>query len=339
MLPYLTRESRTIVHWKDMFFYSTCESRQWEQGGGSTTPTTATLMLNDGFNIAYTRIGDVSNPLLLLVVGSSGIGSLYSKIAKELSPHFQCVYYDKRGFLPQDTDQDWAAKQKNSLISVEKQADDAAALIGNLSPLKPAYVLGTSCGATEVLDLTIRYPQLVHTAILHEPITFSVIPDKKLRNEMLDLYRQVGKAENTVEGHTIFRNYMFNPPQDAYATLKPASPPPTPQNAIDLFNSRGGQCEALAMVDYKVDEQKAKAVSEKILIVAGEDSVELQVSRPGAALAYMLGENNALRILPGGHMSFASKSKAKEFCKQLLITLREEGKLSISPSSRERARF
>ena len=169
-------------------------------------------MLNDGFDISYTSIGNESNPLLLLVVGSSCIGSLYSKIAKEVSAHFRCVYYDKRGFLPKDTDQDWAAKQKNYLISVEKQGDDAAGLIRRFSPSSPAHVFGTSCGATEVLDLIIRYPELIHTAILHEPITFSVIPDEKLRYEMLDLYRQVGEVENTFEGRTIFRNYRFNPP-------------------------------------------------------------------------------------------------------------------------------
>jgi pimeloyl-ACP methyl ester carboxylesterase len=307
--------------------------------GGSSTAPPGTLTLNDGFRIPYTTIGDISNPLLLLVVGSSGIGSLYSKIAKELSPHFRCVYYDKRGFLPTVSDHEWVAKQKNQLVSVEKQADDAAALIRHLSPSTAAYVFATSCGATEVLDLTTRYPELVHTAVLHEPITFSVITDKKLRNEMIDLYRRVGKADDTIEGHTIFRNYMFNPPQDASTTITPATPPPAPQNVVDLFNSRGGQCEALAMVDYKVDEQKAKAVTHKILIVAGKDSANLQVSRPGVALAYMLAESNPVWQLPGGHMSFASKSVAKGFCEELLVALRQEGNVPLSPRSRERARF
>jgi pimeloyl-ACP methyl ester carboxylesterase len=305
---------------------------------GSSTPTSNTLTLDDDFRISFTSVGDVSKPLLLLVVGSSGLGSLYSRIAAELSPHFRCVYYDKRGFVPKDTDHDWAAKQTNQLVTVEKQADDAAAMIRNLSSSTPAYVFGTSCGGTEVLDLTIRYPELVHTAILHEPITFSVIQDDKLRNEMLGLYRLVGEAQNTVEGHTVFQNYMFNPPQDASTTITPVALPPAPQNAVDLFNSRGGQFEALAMIRYKVDEEKAKAVSDKILIVAGKDSVHMRVSRPGAALAYMLGESNPLRILPGGHMSFASKNIAKEFCKELLFALRQERRVPFSPSSIERAR-
>jgi pimeloyl-ACP methyl ester carboxylesterase len=298
-------------------------------GSATTTTTTATLTLNDGCKITYTSIGDTSNPLLLLVVGSSGIGSLYSKIAKELSRHFRCVYYDKRGFLPIVSDHVWAARQRNEVVSVEKQADDAAMLIKHLSPSTPAYVFGTSCGATGVLDLTIRHTDLVHTAILHEPITFSVIRDGKLRNEMLELYKRVGNAKDTVEGHTVFRKYMFNPPQDAGRTIMTASPPSAPRNAVDLFNSRGGQCEALAMIDYKVDEQRAKAVRDKFLIVAGKDSAHLQVSRPGFALAYMLGENYPLWILPGDHISFASKSIAKKFCEELLVALQHAGRASF----------
>ena len=289
--------------------------------GDGATPMLDTLTLSDGFKITYTSIGDISNPLLLLVVGSSGIGSLYRNIAKELSRHFQCVYYDKRGFLSLDSDQEWAARQRNEVVSAEKQADDAAELIQHLSPSTPAYVFGTSCGATEVLDLTIRNTGLVHTAILHEPITFSVIRDETLRNEMLVLYRRVGMADDTTEGHTEFRSYMFNPPRDAVSTITPAALPPAPNNAVELFNLRGGQCEALAMIDYKVDEQRTKTVSDKILIVAGNESRQWQVSRPGIALAQMLGKSNPIWTLPGDHMSFASKSIAKEFCEELLVVL------------------
>lgn len=296
---------------------------------GGATPTSDTLTLSDGFKITYTSIGERSNPLLLLVVGSSGIGSLYRNLATELSRHFRCVYYDKRGFLPTASDPEWAAKQRNEVVSVEQQANDAADLIKHFSPSTPAYVFGTSCGATEVLDLTVRHTDLVYTAILHEPITFSVIRDERLRSEMRDLYRRVGKADDTINGHTVFRNYMFNPAQDGNTQITSVSPPPAPRNAVELFNSRGGQCEALAMIDYKVDEKRAKSVSDKIIIVVGNDSAHWQVSRPGVELAYRLGESNPVSALPGDHVSFASKSIATVFCKELLAVLRQSGRASL----------
>lgn len=157
-----------------------------------STPTIGTFASDDGFTTTYTSVGSLKEPLLLLVVGSSGIGSLWRKIALNLSADFRCVYYDKRGFLPLNSDQEWAASQKNQLISVEQQADDAASLPKHPSPHAPAYVFGTSCGSTEALDLTMRYTELVHTAILYEPITFSVIRDNAVRYEMLQLYKVVG---------------------------------------------------------------------------------------------------------------------------------------------------
>ena len=46
----------------------------------------------------------------------------------------------------------------------------------------------------------------------------------------------------------------------AEASLTPIALPSPPQNAVDIFNARGGQVEATAMMEYKVDEQKAKVV-------------------------------------------------------------------------------
>ena len=306
-----------------------------------TAATTNTFTFVDGFKTTYTSIGNTEHPLMLLVVGSSGIGSLWRNVAAALSPHFRCVYHDKRGFLPLNVDAAWAAKQKNQLISVQQQADDAASILRHLSPFAPAYVFGTSCGATEVLDLTMRYPELVHTAILHEPITFSVIRDDLIRSEMLKIYDLVGNKADTVEGHTIFRNYMFNPPEVASTKIAPVAISPAPRSAVELFNSRGGQFEALAMIQYNVDEAKAKSVREKILIVAGKHSMEQRVSIPGKALAKMLGggAKNVLWRLPGGHMDFASRGVAKQFCTELLDALQQAGRISLSKDQKEVAKI
>lgn len=264
-------------------------------------------------------------------------------------------YYDKRGFVPRHSSPTWVAKQKNEVVSVEKQADDAAELIRHFSPDGPAYVLGTSCGGVEALDLVVRYPELVHIAILHEPITISVVRDKHVRNTMLDVHRQVGKATDMFKGLTVFRAYWttINPihaatSQNGRPVLKDNPEkdeemvsPPRPENAlnaIELYNSRGNVCEAVAMADYTVNEERAKAVGDKILIIAGQDSIKLRVSMPGAALASIFGDKSPLKILPGDHTSFASRRLAPRFCEELLFALREKERVTTS-NQKQRARM
>lgn len=237
-------------------------------------------------------------------------------------------------------------------MSVEKQADDAAELIRHFSPDGPAYVLGTSCGGVEALDLVVRYPELVRIAILHEPITISVVRDKHVRDTMLDVHRQVGKATDMFTGLTLFRAYWttINPTygatsQDDRPALKdnPENDeemvsPPRPENAlnaIELYNSRGNVCEAVAMADYTVNEERAKAVGDKILIIAGQDSIKQQVSMPAAALASVFGDKSPLKILPGDHTSFASRRLAPRWCGALLLVLRDKEKVTMSKQKQQ----
>lgn len=311
----------------------------------SVAAQTGTLKLGDGHRITYKSIGNDDNPLLLFVVGSSGLGALYSRLALELSSYFRCVYYDKRGFLARATDHQTAAKEKNPLVLAEQIADDAAALIKHLSPSQPAYVFGTSTGGTAVLDLTIRYPEIVHTVILHEPITFSVIRDDKLRDEMIAVYRKVGNMDDPVEGFAIFADYMFNPPQktsgsqvrsvkgdkSSNSRTKSFSSP----NPVEVYNGRQGHKEAIAMVEYVVDEQKTKNISDKLILVGGMESTDLQVSKPGHALSQLLGDRTQLWELAGDHMSFAAKSDAPKFCEQLLFVLHQEGRISLTWQKRQ----
>ncbi|CAL9334035.1 hypothetical protein SUDANB96_00134 [Streptomyces sp. enrichment culture] len=57
-----------------------------------------------------------------------------------------------------------------------EQADDAAALLSALG-LAPAAVYGNSYGAIFTLDLLLRHPGVVRSAVLHEPPMGSVVAD------------------------------------------------------------------------------------------------------------------------------------------------------------------
>jgi pimeloyl-ACP methyl ester carboxylesterase len=300
--------------------------------------TIATIFARpDGHKITYHTVGSAQHPLMLLVVGSSGLGNLYRRLALALSTHFQCVYYNKRGFLPPDTPEAVVASQTNCLVLASDNANDAAAIIKCISPHRPAYVFGTSTGGTAVLDLAVKFPHLVQTAVLHEPITFSVMPPSEPKNEVLALYRSLFSFENQAQGYRVFADYMFRPHSQATSSAlheslrlqrkdqqggsspssKTRTPARTPTSA-QAFNARQGEQEAAAMLAYEVDVEAARSVKSKFLLVRGTESREWPVSQAVEALARALGEDQRVWELVGDHLSFAGQRRVATFAEQLV---------------------
>lgn len=315
------------------------------------TTSQNTLELPDGHTITYHTVGNANLPLILFVVGSSGLGSLYRRLSIELSAVFQCVYYDKRGFLPADTDKVLVAKKTNQLVLASQIADDAAALIKHISPNAPIYVFGTSTGGTAVLDLAVRYPALIRTAILHEPITFSVMPPTELKGEILALYRSL-PFEDQVDGSKTYASYMFTPHSEetssalrgslnrqnqggAVASRRSALPA---RNAGE-YNTRQGRQEGAAMLAYEVDVQGLRSVRDKLLLVRGDESKDWPISQPVSCLAQTLGEDVKIWELAGDHLSFAARRRLVTFAKQLVGVLRQEDGVLFSTDSETKARL
>ena len=305
----------------------------------------ATFTRPDAHRITYHTVGSAQNPLMLLVVGSSGLGTLYRRLALALSTYFQCVYYDKRGFLPADTAEAVVASQTNRLILARDNANDAAAIIERMSPNRPAYVFGTSTGGTAVLDLTVRFPHLVHMAMLHEPITFSVMPPSEMKAEVLALYRSLFSFENQAQGYRVFADYMFQPHSEATSSAlheslrlqrrdqpgsgsssQETSTPARTSTSVQAFNARQGEQEAAAMLAYEVDVEAARSVRSKFLLVRGRESREWPVSQAVEALARALGEDQKVWELVGDHLSFAGQRRVATFAEQLIgLLLRGDG--------------
>jgi pimeloyl-ACP methyl ester carboxylesterase len=107
-------------------------------------------------------------PPLLLIMGATGDAEHFATVADDLAYDLTVVTYDRRGNSRSTRPAGW------STTTVEEQADDAAGLLRALE-LAPAAVFGTSSGAICALSLLIRHPELVRTAILHDPPMLSVI--------------------------------------------------------------------------------------------------------------------------------------------------------------------
>jgi pimeloyl-ACP methyl ester carboxylesterase len=111
-----------------------------------------------------------TGPPLLLIMGATGDGGVFERLADRLAEEFTVITYDRRGNGRSPRPADW------DTTSPEEQADDAAALLDALG-LAPAAVFGTSSGGIFALAMLMRHPQAVRAALLHEPALFLLFDD------------------------------------------------------------------------------------------------------------------------------------------------------------------
>jgi pimeloyl-ACP methyl ester carboxylesterase len=109
-------------------------------------------------------------PPVLFIMGASGDGAHFAKVADLLGEHYTVITYDRRGNGRSPRPPGWTT------TSPQQQADDAAGLIEALG-LGPVAVFGTSTGATFALCLLTRHPDLVTRCVLHEPVLVPLYDD------------------------------------------------------------------------------------------------------------------------------------------------------------------
>lgn len=120
-------------------------------------------------------------PPLLLITGASGDADWYATAADLLAEEFTVVTYDRRGNSRSPAPKDWTA------TSIDEQADDAAALLRTLG-LAHATVLGSSGGGVILTNMILRHPDVVRSAIVHEPPFASVASDpERVSAELMEL--------------------------------------------------------------------------------------------------------------------------------------------------------
>ncbi|MQA85334.1 MAG: alpha/beta fold hydrolase [Streptosporangiales bacterium] len=122
----------------------------------------------NGVQLHHEIRGD--GPPVLFIMGASGDGGHFAKVADLLSDEFTIITYDRRGNGRSPRPPNWET------TSPEEQADDAAALLGALG-VASAAVFGTSSDGTFALCTLVRHPRLVSGCILHEPVLARLYDD------------------------------------------------------------------------------------------------------------------------------------------------------------------
>lgn len=189
---------------------------------------------------------------VVFISGASGDAGHFGRAAERLADEFTAVTFDRRG----------CSRSRSAAapgpMKIDEQADDVAALIGELG-IAPAVVFGTSGGGNIALGLIARHPGVLRAAIIHEPALIAVAPDSTDRGDLdaiLDLASHSPRAamEAFLREHT----------SDAtFEGLDPALRERVLTNGANFF---GRELEAFASFVPAVDRIREAGVPLRVLV-------------------------------------------------------------------------
>lgn len=129
----------------------------------------------DDAQIEYEVRGE-GEPVLLIQLSVVADGLAYPLFAQPgLAARYRLIHYHRRGYR--------GSTRGNVPLSAERQAADAAALLGHLG-VKSAHVVGHSFGGQIALQLALDAPALVHSLALLEP-SLQMAPSGQARLQQL----------------------------------------------------------------------------------------------------------------------------------------------------------
>lgn len=125
-------------------------------------------------------------PPLVLTHGSWDDGRGWDAVVEPLSARFEVVTWDRRGHS--------RSAASDHPGSRDEDADDLAALIEHVAP-GPVNAVGNSYGSIVVLALASRHPDLVASAVVHEPPLLSLLDpeaDPAISAALADIGTEMG---------------------------------------------------------------------------------------------------------------------------------------------------
>ncbi|THX11368.1 alpha/beta-hydrolase [Aureobasidium pullulans] len=228
-----------------------------------------------GGELHYDTFG--SGPVLLLITGADGRGSVWHPLAKHLSAHHTVISYDRRGYSASHIKgtQDYTNR-------LNTDADDAALLIEHLSPTNTAIVVGNSSGAIVSQTLLLRHPDREHMS----------------SNHIYNQYRTHGPI-------TAMEEFTAGLDTGSEATLMRSLMHPSSSYEIRANSMFWFEFELRQYPCADVDVEGLVKLKEKFIPAAGEDSGMCVGVAPIAAIAGAVGRE--MLRLPGGHVGFMTQ--------------------------------
>jgi pimeloyl-ACP methyl ester carboxylesterase len=234
-----------------------------------------------------------SGPVLLMIPGGPMDAAGFAPLADALADRYTVVTCDCRG-----NSRSTAEGPKDDL-TVGVFADDAHRLLAAVTS-EPAYVLGSSGGASYGLDLVARYPEQVRTLVAHEPPVAALLPDaahwRAFTEEIRDIYRRDG---------------VFPAMQKFGEGVGLDGPEPGAEPDPEAMQRMMGNLDLFAgytipvITNYAPDLEALRTSPARLVVGVGDESTPDQLAyRSAVALAAGLGIEPA--VFPGAHGGFGS---------------------------------
>lgn len=245
------------------------------------------LLARPDTTIAYSVQGE--GPLLFLVGAPAGRAG-FAGLARELQGQFTVVTHDPRGTGASPATPGMADPTPEVL------ADDLAVLVDTCTGA-PATFFGSSGGAVTLLELARRRPELVGSAVLHEPPLLTLLDDAALADRAAAAFA-VAATDPQRAAQEFFdlsgAAHHTGPGQrpSAHLELPPLPPEELDKNRYFLGRMAGPS------VFYEPDVERLRDVGPTVC--AGASSHHQLARRAAEALATLL--HRPLVDVPGNHV-------------------------------------
>ncbi|KAF4958806.1 hypothetical protein FGADI_2150 [Fusarium gaditjirri] len=238
-------------------------------------------------------------PLLLLIPGADGRGSVFHSAAQFLAASFTVLCWDRRGYSQSFLDGKQDFQQR-----LQTDADGAQRLIVHLSRDGTAAVFGTSSGAVVAQQLLATHPESVTKLIAHEPPAFSVLPEEfqlqahGLINHIYDTYRAHGPST----AMEVFSGGLSRGPE---TTLMQSCMDAKRGDEIRANSFFWFEFELRQYTSAPVDVEALVKSKEKLILAVGEESSDGPVMAVMKAIATQAGKE--VVKISGGHLGYILK--------------------------------
>ena len=245
-----------------------------------------------------------SGPAVLFVAGGSGDSGHFDRVKPELADDFTIITFDRRGCSRSPRPPGWTT------TSLAEWADDAAALVDALA-LGRVTVFGTSLGATTTIELLIRHSEVVRSAILHEPVIWTVTQAYYEARGQAAAYASEGERWQRAVGAAMASGGVraalkaFFVPiigEATFQSIDPAVLDRAVANADTFF-----RMTSPASQNYRPDALAVAAIRCPVTVLASADSPE-NLFEPTAAWLAECGYPTRPK-LPGGHGAYIDRPK------------------------------
>lgn len=270
-----------------------------DQATGSTN-----VLERPDTEITYSVQGN--GPLLFLVGAPAGRAG-FAALAEELAGQFTVVTHDPRGIGASRVRPGMAAPTPEVL------AGDLAALVDAFTGA-PASFVGTSGGAVTLLELAKQHPEIIGSAVLHEPPLITLLDDSTLADRAAAAF-----AVATTDPQQAVQEF-FDLSGAAHHTAQDQVPPAhialpeLPAEELDKNRYFLGQM-AGPSVFYEPDIEVIRRV--RLIVCAGALSHHQMARRAAQALADLL--RQPLIDMPGNHVG--ASAVPAEFARALVPLL------------------